>query len=91
MSTPPAPDPPKGLQFVEPPALILSTINRQIDEALALLPADKFVTAVLDVRTTAGVNAAVAARINGEWSVVGYVAKRWGAPVEGGVSVRFSR
>lgn len=87
MSAEPVPVP-KGVAFNEPPPLILASVNKQIDAALANLKPDQWLTAVVDVRTSEGVNAALVARKGDTWAVSLWIGKKWGAPMAGGASVR---
>ena len=66
-------------------------IQEQVRKSLAGLPSGQTM-AVLNVTTGKGINLAVAHKLNQHFEVVAYVGKSgWDQPVEGGVSVSFSR
>lgn len=81
------------------PQSVHQTIKEQVDAALKGVKEGKTM-AVLNVKTGSGLNLAVAHRIpvesgilkGGEWEIVTWVGKSgWQKPIEGGVSVSFSR
>ena len=66
-------------------------IQEQVRKSLAGLPTGQTM-AVLNVTTKSGVNLAVAHKFNEHFEVVSWIGKSgWQKPVEGGVSVSFSR
>jgi hypothetical protein len=76
---------------IVPPRAVHLDIKAQVAKALAGVdPGDTM--AVLSVQTKAGFNLAVAHKFNDEWQVAAYIGKSgWQSPVEGGVSVSYSR
>lgn len=70
------------------PVSILSSINRQVDAAMATLPKDKHGVATLSIESKSGINAAVAANFGNGWSVVAWAGKKWEEPLSVGVMGR---
>ena len=74
-----------------PPQSVHQTIKQQVDDALRGVKEGKTM-AVLTVKTGAGANLAIAHKINDHFEVVSWIGKSgWQKPIEGGVSVSFSR
>ncbi len=73
-----------GVNF-EDPGNITSSIKRQVDQVLGIVPPGKR-TAMVAVLTENGVNAAFAIRNKkGTLEVKGWIGKYWTEPVAGGV------
>lgn len=74
-----------------PPGAVHASIKAQVDAALHGVKQGKTM-AILTVKTGAGANLAVAHKFNEHWEIVSYVGKSgWQTPIEGGVSVSYSR
>lgn len=79
-----------GVVTVEPQS-VHQSIKAQVDDALRGVKEGKTM-AILTVQTGSGLNMAVAHRFNEHFEVVSWVGKSgWQKPIEGGVSVVFSR
>lgn len=74
-----------------PAQSVHQSIKSQVDDALRGVKAGQTM-AVLTVKTGSGANLAIAHKINEHFEVVSWVGKSgWQKPLEGGVSVAFSR
>lgn len=82
---------PFGGVVTVPASSVHLDIKRQVAQALEGVKPGQTM-AVLNVRTGAGVNLALAHRLNNAWTVEMYIGKSgWLAPVTGGATVSFSR
>lgn len=84
----------KGVAMTPPPASILSDVNRMVTEAMATIPADKK-GALVGIATLAPdggvhVNMALATKVGSKVSVISWVGRSWGKPIEGGAAVQVS-
>ncbi|NBR87822.1 MAG: hypothetical protein EB141_12695 [Verrucomicrobia bacterium] len=79
-----------GVVTAAPQSVHLS-IKEQVEAALQGVKEGRTM-AILNVKTGSGLNLAVAHKFNDQWEVITYVGKSgWQKPIEGGVSVAFSR
>jgi hypothetical protein len=79
-----------GVQSV-PAQSVHQLIKSQVDEALRGVKDGKTM-AILTVKTGSGANIAVAHKVNDHFEVVSWIGKSgWQKPLEGGVSVAYSR
>ena len=84
----PAPTMPKGVEFNAPPASMLASVMKQIDEHIATLPPDAD-AALVSVATNKGVNAAFIARVPGGFEVQTWIGKSWGdKTIDAGAGVK---
>lgn len=73
------------------PQSVHQTIKAQVEDALRGVKEGKTM-AVLNVKTGSGLNLAIAHKLNDHFEVVTWVGKSgWQKPIDGGVSVAFSR
>lgn len=73
------------------PQSVHQSIKSQVDAALKGVKEGKTM-AILTVKTGSGLNLAVAHKLNDHFEVVSWVGKSgWQKPIEGGVSVSYSR
>jgi hypothetical protein len=75
-----------GVVMTAPPERLIPDLRASMADALAQLRAGEQ-GALVAVATDAGVNAAVVARVGGDWQVQAWIGKRWGAHVQGGALV----
>ena len=80
---------PAGVQFTAPPPHLFADVLAEVAHATATLPPGKR-GAIVGVVTLTGANAAVVAKIGGEWVVTAFVAKKWSEPVSGGATISHS-
>jgi hypothetical protein len=74
-----------------PPQSVHQSIKDQCDAALKGVKEGKTM-AILNVKTGAGVNLAIAHKLGEHFEIVSYIGKSgWQKPMEDGVSVAFSR
>lgn len=84
------PQPFAGVVTVAPQS-VHQSIKAQVDNALQGVKEGKTM-AILNVKTGSGLNLAVAHKLNENWEVISYVGKSgWQKPIDGGVSIAFSR
>jgi hypothetical protein len=73
------------------PQSVHQSIKSQVEDALRGVKDGKTM-AILTVKTGAGANLAVAHKINEQWEAIMFVGKSgWQQPIQGGVSVTYSR
>jgi hypothetical protein len=74
----------KGVALNPPPPHLFRDISESVDKFAQTLKADEH-GGFVGIATTKGMNIAVVQRINQHSTVVAYVGKSWGEPIEGGL------
>jgi hypothetical protein len=77
----------KGVAMNPPPPSILAVVTKQVQDAVANLPADGK-GALVGIATTKGVNLAVVAKVNTHVNVTAWIGRSWGDPIEGGAATQ---
>lgn len=74
----------KGVELNAPPPKYFADISASVDKFAQTLKAGEE-GGMVGIATTKGVNIAVVQRINSHSTVVAYIGKTWGEPIEGGL------
>ena len=81
-----------GVAMNAPPASILADVHRLVADAMKDIPADSHGALVgIATRKSDGrvnVNLAIATKVGSHVTVVGWLGKSWGQPIEGGTAVQ---
>lgn len=82
----------KGVAMNPPPAAILSTVNQMVADSVKTLPAGATGALVgIATKNAAGeinVNLALTKKVRENVTVIGWLGKSWGVPIEGGAAVQ---
>jgi hypothetical protein len=82
----------KGVAMNPPPAEILSTVNQMVADAVKALPPGATGALVgIATKNAAGqvnVNLALTKKVRENVTVVGWMGKSWGQPIEGGAAIQ---
>jgi hypothetical protein len=78
-----------GVATVAPPEVLLPSITAAVTKACQSIPAGR-TAALVAVADGKGANVAVVQKLGDHVTVMGWLGKSWGQPVEGGASVMAS-